>query len=180
MNDQDIIALASLPKAAGKTNEALNAANETVNRCLNSVTRLENNVGTSAWESGGRHVYKEQLGRQLDSYSRLRDAIIATKAANVALAQIAGDLMGSFVGVFKTDVEQLKAVGGAAFTVASARDWVAIAQKLFEMATEASIKHAEDFQKKLNEAGNSSFKQDLIDNARAARITDWAQPSLVD
>ncbi|MGD7789633.1 hypothetical protein ACQCX2_15650 [Propionibacteriaceae bacterium Y1700] len=178
MNKDDINAIATLPRALGATNQALNAASIAANESRNAITALKNSLNNGPWESAGRELYRSLLDDQHVHYGLLHTSLHNAQQGNVALAQLALDLMKSFVSVFQANVELTKKIGDGVFAVVTCRDMLAIIQKLFDEAATMVIKHAQDVKDKLTALGNNAEWKTNINGAKSSVVTEWPQPKM--
>lgn len=176
LTGEDLDALASIPTILGYSNETLGEIRDTLEEDINAIVDLQNSVvNDSDWTGAGRDSYYNSLQPQHAAFTESQTNVSNLIDANVSLAQMTADLFSAFVGIREAQWEGLKEVGDVIFTLASPTNWLGIAQKLFDTATQIKADHIQQFQDKIDELANSAERKAVIEKAEATASMNWPE-----
>lgn len=181
LTGDDLDDLASIPKILGNNNVSLGDISETLEGDINTITDLQNAVNQPdpdghTWTGGGKEAYYNSLTPQKAAFQECQDNVEYLIEADIALSDITADLFVAFLNVRSAQLEGVQELGGIIFTLASPKNWLGIAQKIFDTVVDVKEKQVQEFKDKIEELAKSAETKNVIEKAERTASMTWPTP----
>lgn len=176
MSQDDLALLASVPVTLSKSVEVLGKASTSMESASNQIGTMRNSLIGSSWEGDGRDAYLDSLSPQIDAFEECQEVVEATSLAAMALANIIVDVVGTFLGVRKKQLEMIQNLSKLIFTLVNPGSWLDVAEKVHDSMVKAQTKHGDEFAKSLQDMADSAENHLVLESAERTAEMVWPTP----